>query len=367
MKKNYKFLLISGLTLISNLVFSQTVPAPYEVGIWSGFRTAAINYTFDDGCSNQFKIAIPLFDKYGFKLTLFTVTGWTPDWAALRSAAASGHEVASHTVTHPNFGNIALQQQIVELQNSKDSIERHIPDKKCITIAYPYCVPGSDSACSKYYISARGCQGFIEPKTPGSYLNVSSIGVGNLSSINTLDDFKLKFENAAKINGWCIFLVHGIDNDGGYSPINSSELAKSIEYLSIRKSKFWVTTFLNATLYSKERNAIKITETSTTNSSITLQANDTLHDSIYNYPLTLRRPLPVGWPSAKVIQNSIVVPMRIVRVDSVVYLTFDIVPNAGEIKITRNLRPVIPEVDTIPADDTVNISDGKTLGVKNNY
>jgi oligosaccharide reducing-end xylanase len=350
MKKIVEFLLISDILLQSLPLFSQNVTAPYEVATWSGFRTAAICYTFDDGCPNQLKMAVPLFDKYGFKLTLFTITSWANNWAALKLAAENGHEVASHTVTHPNFGKISQQQQTFELQHSKDTIESCISPIKCLTIAYPYCVPGNDSICSKYYISARGCQGFIEPKTPGSYYNVSSIGGGNLGTINTLSDFKLKFASAAKTNGWCVFLFHGIDDDGGYSPITSAELAKSIEYLSVRKSKFWVTTFLNATLYSKERDAVKVKETAANNISMTLEITDALQNSIYNFPLTIRRPLPKGWPSATVTQKGVSVPMRIVNVDSVVYITFDVIPNAGEVKLSKCLTPVTPEIDIVPAD-----------------
>jgi hypothetical protein len=197
---------------------------------------------------------------------------------------------------------------------------------------------------------------------------VSSIGVGNQSSINKLNDFKLKFASAAKTNGWCVFLIHGIDNDGGYSPVTSAELTKSIEYLSVRKSKFWVTTFLNATLYSKERNAVNVTETSANDSSMTLKVTDTLTDSIYHFPLTIRRSMPANWPSANVTQDGIEVPMRIVLEGSVVYLTFDVIPDAGEVKLTKNLKPVTPEADTIPADDEDQVSiqypnkDGSDIG-----
>ena len=346
-----RHIVFSSLAAISLNVYTQQVPAPYEVGKWSGFRAAAINYTFDDGCPNQFNIAIPLFDEFGFNLTLFTVTNWVGNWPALQSAAANGHEVASHTVTHADFRNITLEQQEAELKNSKEIIESHIPDKKCITMAYPYCATGADTICSKYYLSARGCQGFIEPKTPGSYFNVSSIVCGNLGSVKTLADFKTRFSGAANTNGWCVFLFHGIDDDGGYSPITSGELRRSVEYLNARKSKFWVTTFANATLYTKERDAVDVVETSVTDSSMTLQVTDTLPDSLFNFPLSLRCPLPENWPSADVLQDSVAVPMRIVLVDTTVYLTFDVVPDAGDVIISRNLTSVNPEVDTIPGDN----------------
>jgi len=237
------------------------------------------------------------------------------------------------------------------LKVSKETIENNISGQQCITIAYPYCVRGIDSICSKYYIAARGCQGFIEPSTPGTFMNVSSIICGSQGSVKTLQDFKTKFESAATSNGWCVFLLHGIDNDGGYSPLSSDILRSSIEFLSVRKSKFWVTTFKNTALYIKERNAVTVTETSNEDTIMTLQVTDNLADSIYNYPLTLRRPLPFEWPSADVLQNNDSVPARIVMVDSNVYLMFDVIPDNGEVKILKNNNYVIPEIDSIPPDD----------------
>jgi peptidoglycan-N-acetylglucosamine deacetylase len=361
--KNKLFLFAVAVIFCAN-IHAQSVPTPYEVGIWSGFREAAISYTFDDGCPNQFNIAIPLFDEYSFNLTLFTVTSWITNWSALQSASATGHEVASHTVTHPNFSEITPGQQEIELRNSKDTIEKHIPDKKCITMAYPYCVPGVDSILSKYYISARGCQGFIEPKTPGSYFNISSVIGGNLGAVKTFTDFKNQFNIAAGKKGWLVFLFHGIDNDGGYSPIPSEELRKSIEYLDPRRPKYWVTTFANASLYSMERNALTVIETSATDTSMTLEVTDTLPDSLYHFRVTLRRPLPGNWPSADVTQDSIAVPIRIVLVDTIIYLTFDVVPDAGIVRLSKNLTPVTPEVDTIPPDEPDPVSIGPP--VRNN-
>jgi peptidoglycan-N-acetylglucosamine deacetylase len=351
LQMKYKFSFFIPLLIMWFAGYTQDVPAPYEVAVWSGFREAAINYTFDDGCPNQFSIAIPLFNEFDFDLTLFTVTNWTSDWARLVAAADSGHEVASHTVTHTNFGDISADQEDTELKNSRDIIESQIPGKRCITMAYPYCVPGVDTVIEKYYLSARSCQNFIEPRTPGSYFNISSIVCGNLGSVNTLSDFKAKFNAAANMKGWCVFLFHGIDGDGGYSPITSAELRKSIEYLDPRRSKYWVTTFANSTLYSLERNAVQVTEIAATDTSMILQVTDALPDSVFNYPLTFRRPLPPDWPSASVIQDSVPVPMRIVLIDTVVYLTFDVIPDSGEVLITKNSTPVTPEVDTIPEDE----------------
>ncbi|MFC2137973.1 polysaccharide deacetylase family protein [Bacteroidota bacterium] len=354
MNKKIKLSLTIVLAIISITSNSQTVIAPYEVGTWHGFRQTAINYTFDDGTSNQFAIAIPMFNEFDFELTMFTVTNWSPNWTALQNAADEGHEIASHTVTHANFGDIDSDQEKTELKDSKEAIESNITGQQCITMAYPYCVRGNDSICSEYYIAARACQGSIESRTPGSFMNVSSIICGDLGAVNSIQSFKSKFESAANSNGWCVFLLHGVDNDGGYSPLASDILRSSLEFLDVRRSKFWVTTFKNSALYVKERNAVTVTETNNEDTLMTLQVTDTLIDSIYNYPISIRRPLPENWPSADVIQNNDSVSTRIVLVDSIVYLMFDVIPDAGEVKISKNNKYVVPEVDTIPLDtDTI--------------
>src|SRR4030043_1194107 len=64
MKKANKVLLFTAFFIAVNVGYAQTVAPPYEVGTWQGFRSAAISYTFDDGCSNQFTIAIPMFNEF---------------------------------------------------------------------------------------------------------------------------------------------------------------------------------------------------------------------------------------------------------------------------------------------------------------
>jgi hypothetical protein len=49
-------LLLSLIALGRSAGLAGSVPAPYEIGTWQGFRAAAITYTFDDSCYNQCSI-----------------------------------------------------------------------------------------------------------------------------------------------------------------------------------------------------------------------------------------------------------------------------------------------------------------------
>jgi len=337
MKKVKKLLVLAAFLIAGSVGYCGTVAAPYEVGTWQGFRTAAVTYTFDDHCSNQFAIAVPLFNEFDYDLTLYPVPNWGPNWTNIQNAAAAGHEIGSHTMSHPDLSGLTIEQQTAELVNSQNTINSYIPGQQCVTIAYPYCVPGDQSLCSQYYIAGRTCSGQIVPATPSNFYQISSIACGSAGTVKTTANFITKFSSAATSGGWCVFLIHGIDSDGGYSPLSSAVLRESVEYLDAHRSTFWVSTFRNVLRYIKERNDVSVTETSNEPNTVTLQVTDTLDNTIYNYPVTIRRPLPTGWPSATVSQNGHAVNASIVVANSTIYVMFDAVPDGGDIVLSKGL------------------------------
>ncbi|HPD25189.1 MAG TPA: polysaccharide deacetylase family protein [Candidatus Marinimicrobia bacterium] len=338
----FKQIGIITVLILINTVHAGEINPSYEVGVWQGFRSAAVTFTFDDGCANQFTVAIPLFDQHGFKLTLYPVINWSGGiWSKLQSAAANGHEVGSHTVTHPDLSGLSEAEQITELQNSQNEINSRISGQRCITIAYPYCNAGKTSICKQYYIAARGCSGQIEPKTPSNFMNISSIVCGTEGSVKTANDFFNKAKSAANSKGWVVFLIHGIDNDGGWSPVTTENLTGAVDSLSAYPDKFWVSSFANVARYIQERNNVSITETAVTDSSITFQVSDTLDNGIYNIPLTIRRVLPEGWSSAEISQNSEKINSKIVEIGTTKYLMFNVIPDEGDIILVKNVANAI--------------------------
>ena len=335
MKKISIILVLLTLSAICVKSFSQTNSGLYEVATWQGFREAAVSYTFDDNCPNQLAVAIPLFNEFGFRTTMFVPSAWIKDWTGLQTAADAGHEIASHTVTHTNLGSLTTAQQLPELKNSQENINAHIKGQTCRTIAYPFCAPGNDSLCSGYYIAARHCQGYIESKTPSDFMKISSVPTGAMSSIQTVLDFNSKVEKADSLKGWCVFLIHSIDNDGGYSPTQSTVLRSHLDYMKQHSDRFWIAPFGDVVRYIRERNAVTVREISKKKTSITVQVSDNLENSVYNYPVTIRRALPKTWKSAAVMQNGQKVKTEILKKGALNYITFDAVPDSGEIIISK--------------------------------
>ncbi|MGO9481726.1 MAG: T9SS type A sorting domain-containing protein [Candidatus Kryptoniota bacterium] len=349
--------------------FSQNVASPYQVGTWQGFRSGAVSYTFDDNLPNQLAIAVPMFDQFGFKVTLFTVTGpstvwaWPANWSGLQNAAAEGHEIASHTIDHPSFDTLADSAQKAECALSQDTIDAHIPGHQCITIAYPYCVSGNEAIDAGYYIAGRGCSGQIMSNTPGDFMNISSFVCGNLG-LNTVAAIEAEANSAAKSNGWCAYLMHAIigpngPEPNGYSPISPDTILATLQFLHANPNKFWVAPFGTVARYIKERNSVSVSEISNQGDSIVVQLTDNLDSAFYNIPLTIRRPLPDEWDSAIVCQNGDTISSTLVKIDTVQYVMFDAAPDTGNITI-------INETTTIVGVKT-GFSSPVTFGLLQNY
>jgi oligosaccharide reducing-end xylanase len=115
--------LIIFLTFISYsfslLNYTQKIPDGYEVAPWYDFKPAVITYSFDDGTYNQIGKGLPLLDKYNLKGSFNLITSWDQEWEGFKLAAKNGHEISSHTVTHPNLEEQNIETQISELKESK--------------------------------------------------------------------------------------------------------------------------------------------------------------------------------------------------------------------------------------------------------
>jgi len=304
---------------------AATIPSPYELATWRGFSACAVSYTFDDNSPKQFLMAQPMFDAKGLHATFFCIVGsLSPSqWATIESASSKGHEIASHTLSHPDLTKLTDAQVAAEESGAKNLIESHT-GKKCVSLAYPYCTVPVKSITSQYYPFARSCNESLVPSTPADFLSVGAIG-SHSTQMNTAAD------NAASSGSWLVWLIHGIDNDAACCPIASSVLQSNLNYVAANTDKWWIETFGNVCRYIQERNASVLTVVSNGTTNITLQLTNNLDHTIFDYPVTLRRPMPNGWQAAAITQNGASLPSHIVNGS----LTFDVVPNGGDIVLSK--------------------------------
>ena len=291
-----KISFLLSLLIINYSLSAPQVPSDYTVAPWQGFKQGAITYSFDDGCGGQLSAAIPALNKYGLHATFNLVTQWVSNWGAWKQAAGNGHEIASHTVSHANLNQAGEN----ELSQSKQTMQQQI-GQECVTIVYPNCVTGNKGSMARYYISGRTCSGQLVGPNPGDMFEISSLIVGNTGQLNNANALNSKANEAAQQGKWAVFLIHGVDGDGGYSPISSSDLDQHFSFVK-QQGKWWVATFKDVSKYILEANSLVIKETGSDGNfivdvSCTHQTSITKLDT----PVTVSRKVSCSNP--KVTQN----------------------------------------------------------------
>jgi len=168
---------------------------------------------FDDGASNVYAYAKPIFESFGWTASL-GIVGRRPDadpvnymdWDELRELYADGWEIASHSNNHTYFTGDSLTREewIYQLTESKEKILSELG-----VAPRTYVFPGNDynqsyfDSCHEYYDICTGkSSGELNYKNQD--ISDGDIGVYRIAILNTttLEEFKYKlgYEDAYSIN-----------------------------------------------------------------------------------------------------------------------------------------------------------------------
>jgi peptidoglycan/xylan/chitin deacetylase (PgdA/CDA1 family) len=117
----------------------------------SGRADGQVAITFDDGYRDTMRYAPPVLDRYGFTATFFVVAGalggenrWDPPPRRklmteddVRELATGGHEIGSHSVSHPRLAGLApdaLRREVADSRTALAQVLGAAPGGFC----YPY-------------------------------------------------------------------------------------------------------------------------------------------------------------------------------------------------------------------------------------
>ena len=331
-----------NLSGYSNTASTATMNPTFShlITFWPDNKSGAVSLTFDDGCESQYSLGAPALTGRGLKGTFFVTTDWAVDytgWEPWITVANMGHEIGSHSMTHPYLTTLPLAQMQEEMEGSRTAIEAQVTAQQCLTFAYPFGDLNDmiKATAQNTYIAARGTTCELNSE-PYDFFNVRTCSPDDGDAIYAWTD-------AAEQQGkWLVFLVHALD--GGANCWGSWEIGDLTDYLDYLSTKdLWAGSFSAAVKYIRERDSANLSVVSESSDQIELNLTDAVDDLTYDEPLTIRSEVSSDWANVSIQQgdtNTTVKP-SLEGTKSVIY--YRAIPDRGLITLKKTALSTLPE------------------------
>ena len=223
---------------------------------WPQGKRAAISLTFDDARQSQLERGLPILDEYGVKATFYvSISSLEKRPGAWKAAAANGHEIGNHTLTHPCSGNFpfsreralenyTLDQMRAELRQASDSIKRLLGVRP-VSFAYP---------CGQKFVGrGRNLKSYV-PLVAEEFLTgrgwmdewANDPAFCDMAQLMAMELDGKDFEQVKQIidrtlanGGWLVFCSHDV-GDGGRQTTLAATLKALCEYAKDPANGIWL-------------------------------------------------------------------------------------------------------------------------------
>lgn len=264
----------------------------------------------------------------------------TTSWEQYKSFSAQGHEIASHTVTHPRLAVLDEVNMLYELEQSKADLLKFIGPESTFTAEGPY---GTENErvmeyAHKVYPALRNRmpEDWLEEINRGNKMNPAESKKeyvqwqrGPLTDIN-VDEMKRWVDTGmAHDNIWLVLVFHGVENLG-WEPKTTAELEEYFTYLKDNEDKLWVATFRDVTKYLRERKSAQI-KSELRDDAIAVNISSELDAKIYDVPMTVKTYVPSSWKSASLSKGEMSETLEIQKDEKGSYVLYSLKLGEGEV------------------------------------
>ncbi len=230
-------------------------------GPWPERRRGAVSLTFDDGLRSQLQAAIPALDEHGLRATFYlnpprdgAEAEWRERLAPWREAAARGHEMGNHSLTHPCSENFAFRGGSKGLESmtladmERDVLEAEhrllvgVPEQTVRSFGYPcyqdYVGAGAGRQSyvpliARHFVAARGKGETANDPARCDLHALWSWPVERMSGAELVG----LAERAAAEGRWAILTFHGINE--GHLTVAETDLRELLGFLARHQERLW--------------------------------------------------------------------------------------------------------------------------------
>lgn len=263
-------------------------------------------------------------------------------WEDYRSYASDGHEIASHTVTHPRLAVLDEVNMLYELEQSKADVARFLGEAYTFSAECPY---GTEDErvmeyAHKIYPALRNRmpEPWLEEINRSSQMQPGASEKeyvqwqrGPLTNISMATMKSWVDTCLAHDNIWLVLVFHGVDGIG-WEPRTGDELREYFRYIKTHETGLWVATFAEVTKYLRERKKTTL-NSEFDGEQIIVKISSPLDPVTYDIPLTFKTYLPRDWKEVNVFHQQESVTSSMAQDDAGNYVLYNVLPSIEEIVI----------------------------------
>ncbi len=203
-----------------------------------------VSLDFDDGWLSTYQNALPILSAAGMKSTQYIISGslTDPQYAnatQILAMQSQGHEIGSHSKTHPYLTTLDVPQMQDEIAGSKSTLES-LGVNSIRSFDYPY---GDWNNPVVQVVQQSGYLGARTVETGFNYRdgNPLLLKVQAVNSDTSVAQVEQWIDQAAAQNTWLILIFHKIQNSGDDTSdvywTSLGNLQQIVDYLASKSAK----------------------------------------------------------------------------------------------------------------------------------
>lgn len=209
------------------------------------FDEPLVSITFDDGWQSVYTNAAPLLGKYQIQTTQYILPGEFNEinylsLAQAKSLRQAGHEIMSHSMTHPRLTEISKNDLNFQLTESKKSLVANKLVDDEVHFAAPESMLNSavTIAISKQYASSRNTYADLENGVNETDVNLKGdvfsryniIGF-SVQSTTTTEQIRAALDYTKQNKGWLVLVYHQVDDSESKYAVSANTLERHLQLI----------------------------------------------------------------------------------------------------------------------------------------
>ena len=314
-------------------------------------KKAAVSMTLDDGYLEATQYLGELFKENNVRGTVMFRADWVEKWSDatkaewIKTLEDGNMDVGNHSYSHGTLYDdtaYSAEELEEEVGGAYDILKSAFPNEKILTFAAPFNKTSAAllEVIEKYHGACRIGSAKLMSANP-TLEEMYAVTAYSASNEKTADDLKGYVDSAVEDGKWLVMYFHEINESEASNEedvtqknnIKPSACVPFVEYVG-ENEDVWAGSFEEVVQYNREKLATTVTINEINETSMKLSITDTLDNTLYDFPLTVKVNVPDQWSSVTVTQNGQSTEVATVTENEKTYAYINIIPDKGEVELS---------------------------------